>query len=58
MRKQISFAIAAAIVALTLGFWIKAGMLKTSADIVRPTVDFSSPVSSKYLPIQELEPVY
>ena len=58
MRKQISFAIAIAIVALALGFWIKAGVLRTNADIIRATVDFSSPVSSKYLPIQELEPVY
>jgi hypothetical protein len=58
MRKHISFAIAVALVGLAMVFWVKAGVVKTNADIVRPKVDLSSPISTPYLPVQVLEPVY
>ena len=58
MRKHISFAIALAILGLALGFWVNAGVVKTNADIVRPKVDLSGPMSNPYLPVRELDPVY
>jgi hypothetical protein len=53
MRKHISFAIAVAMLGLALGFWVK-----TNAEVVRPKLDFASPISNPYLPVQVLEPVY
>ena len=58
MRKHISFVIAAAIVGLAMVFWVKAGVVKTNADVARPKLDLSSPISNPYLPVQVLEPVY
>jgi hypothetical protein len=58
MRKHISFAIAVAIMGLALVFWLKAGVVKTNADVVPPTLDLSSPTSNPYLPIRPLDPVY
>ena len=58
MRKHISFAIAVALVGLAMVFWVKAVVVKTNADIVRPKVDLSSPMSNPYLPFQVLDPVY
>jgi hypothetical protein len=58
MRKHISFAIAATIVGLAMVFWIKAGVVKTNANIVQPKVELSSPMANPYLPVKELDPVY
>ena len=58
MRKHISIAIAATIVGLAMVFWVKAGVVETNADVVRPKVDLSSPMSNPYLPFQVLDPVY
>ena len=58
MRKHISFAIAATIVGLAMVFWAKASVVNTKADIVRPKVELSSPMSNPYLPVQALDPVY
>jgi hypothetical protein len=58
MRKHISFAIAATIVGLAMVFWVKASVVETNADVARPKLDLSSPMSNPYLPIQVLEPVY
>jgi hypothetical protein len=58
MRKHISFAIAVAIMGLALVFWLKAGVIKTNAKVVQPTLDLSSPTSNPYLPVQVLEPAY
>jgi hypothetical protein len=58
MRKHISFAIAATIVGLAMVFWIKAGVVKTNANIVQPKLELSAPMSNPYLPVKELDPVY
>ena len=58
MRKHMSFAIAATIVGLAMVFWVKAGVVETNAEVARPKVDLSSPMSNPYLPIQVLDPVY
>ena len=58
MRKHISFVIAAAIVGLAMVFWVKAGVVKTNADVARPKLDLSSPISNPYIPVQVLEPLY
>jgi hypothetical protein len=58
MRKHISFAIAATIMGLALIFWVKTNVVETNADVVRPKLDLSSPMSNPYLPVQELDPVY
>jgi hypothetical protein len=58
MRKHISFAIAAAILGLVMVSWAKSSVVATQADIVRPKVELSSPMSNRHLPIQVLNPVY
>jgi hypothetical protein len=58
MRKHISFAIAATIVGLALIFLVKTNVVETNADVVRPKLDLSSPMSNPYLPVKVLGPVY
>lgn len=58
MRKHISFAIAATIVGLAMVFLVKAGVVETNADVARPRVDLSSPLSNPYLSLRVLDPVY
>jgi hypothetical protein len=58
MRKYISVTIAATVVGLAMVFWVKASVVKTSADVAEPKVDLSSPMSNPYLPVQTLNPVY
>jgi hypothetical protein len=58
MRKHISFAIAATIMGLAMVFWVKASVVETNADVVRPKLDLSSPMSNPYLPVKVLGPVY
>jgi hypothetical protein len=58
MCKYISFAIAATIMGLAIVFWVKATVVETNANVVRPKLDLSSPMSNPYLPVQELDPVY
>jgi hypothetical protein len=58
MRKYISFTIAATVVGLAMVFWVKASVVKTNAEVARPKLDLSSPMSNPYLPIQVLDPVY
>jgi hypothetical protein len=58
LRKHINFAITAPMAGLAMVFWIKAGVVKTNANIVQPKVELSSPMSNPYLPVKELDPVY
>jgi hypothetical protein len=58
MRKHISFAIAATIMGLAMVFWVKASVVETNADVVRPKLDLSSSMSNPYLPVKVLGPVY
>ncbi len=59
MRKNMSFAIAAAIMGLAMIFWAKSSVEATSADIARPKVGMSAHIGAPpYLPIQVFEPVY
>jgi hypothetical protein len=60
MRKNASFATAAAVMALTMIFWAKSSVVATHADVVRPMVGSSLYVvmSNSYLPIQRLEEAY
>ena len=58
MRKNVSFAIAAAMLGLAMIFW--AGSSVVSAEIVRSKVGLSSQVviPSSYLPIQAIKPIW
>jgi len=60
MRKNTSFAVAAMILGLSTTFWIKSGVVATSADLPRPKIGLSSYVvtPSPYLPFQVMEPIY
>ncbi len=58
MRKHISFTIAATIVGLAMVFWAIASVADTNADVARPRLDLSSPMSNPYLLVQVLDPVY
>jgi hypothetical protein len=58
MRKQISFAIAAATAGLAIAFWARASVLVTSdANFIQLTEELSL-MSNPYLPIRESEPIY
>jgi hypothetical protein len=56
MRKHISFAIAATMVGLALIFLVKSDVVETNADVARPGA--SSPMSTPYLPVKVLDPIY
>ena len=59
MRKNTSFAIAAAMMGLAMVFWAKSSVDATSADMARPKLGMSAHVGAPaYLPIQALDPVY
>jgi hypothetical protein len=58
MRKLIKFAIASTIVGLAMVLWTKAGVVETDAEIARPIVVLSSPMSNPYLPFRVMDPVY
>jgi hypothetical protein len=60
MRKHISFAVAAAIIALAMIFLAKSSVVATNTDVVRPKVGLSPYVamSNPYLPIQVMDEVY
>ena len=60
MRKHVSFAVAATIMALAMIFWAKSSVVATNADIVKPKVGLSPYVVMihPYLPIQVIEEVY
>jgi hypothetical protein len=58
MRKQISFAIGAAIVGLVISFWAKSHVVViTEADVIHPNEELL-PMANPYLPIQVFVPVY
>jgi hypothetical protein len=58
MRKNTGFAIAATMLGLAMIFWAKSSVV--SADTARPKVGLSSyyVVTSSYLPIQAVEPIW
>jgi hypothetical protein len=60
MRKNASFAVAAAIMALAMIFWAKSSVVATNAEIIRPKAAVSPYVvmTHPYLPIQTYEEVY
>jgi uncharacterized membrane protein (UPF0127 family) len=60
MRKHISFAMAATMMALAMIFWARSGVVANNTDVVRPKVGMSSYVvmSNSYLPIQVIDEVY
>ena len=63
MRKQVSFAVAAAIMmALAVGFWTITGVDETTASVrskvAAPTTRVIHTTPTPYLPVKELEPVY
>jgi hypothetical protein len=63
MRKQISFAIAAAVLGLAVGFWTITGVVETTASFgqskaVAPTYRVIQVQPAAYLPGREIEPVY
>ena len=63
MRKHISFAIAAAMLGLAVGFWTITGVVETSANFgkskaLAPTYRVIQVQPAAYLPGKEIEPVY
>jgi len=63
MRKQVSFAIAAAMLGLAVGFWTIIGVVDTTASFgrpkaVAPTYRIIQIQPNAYLPGREIEPVY
>ena len=56
MRKHISFAIAVAILALTMSFWASASFEMPNGDVVPPNV--AAQASNPNLPFQVLSPIY
>ena len=62
-RKRISFAIAAAILGLAVGFWTIIGVVETTGSVgrskdVAPTYRNIQVQPTPYLPVKPLEPVY
>ena len=63
MRKHVSFAIAAAMLGLAVGFWTITGVVQTTASFGRskavvPTYRVIQVPPNAYLPLKEIEPVY
>jgi hypothetical protein len=63
MRKHVTFAIAAAILGLAVGFWTFTGVVETAANAgkskaVAPTYRVIQIQPAAYLPGKEIEPVY
>jgi hypothetical protein len=59
MRKNITFTIATAALALTMMVWAKAAVVATHAEAVRPAVSLPpSVMTNSYLPIRALDEVY
>ena len=63
MRKHISFAIAAAMLGLAVGFWTITGVVETTAGLgqskaVAPSYRVIQVQPAAYLPGKEIEPVY
>jgi hypothetical protein len=58
MRKNTSFAIAAAMLGLAITVWVKSSVDATGADGIRPKVGLTtySIASNSYLPIRGIEP--
>ena len=63
MRKHVSFAIAAAMLGLAVGFWTITGVVQTTASFGRsrapaPTFRVIYVMPTAYLPGKEIEPAY
>jgi hypothetical protein len=63
MRKQVSFAIAATVLGLALGFWTIVGIVETTGSVgrskaVAPTYRVIEVQPAAYLPGRVIEPVY
>jgi hypothetical protein len=61
MRKHVSFAIAAAMLGLAVGFWTITGVVETTASVgqaVAPTYRVIQVQPAAYLPGKEIEPAY
>jgi hypothetical protein len=59
MRKNISFAIAAAVMGLAMVFWVRSGVVASSADVRgKATGLLYFEPSGAYLPFRVAEPVW
>jgi hypothetical protein len=60
MRKHVSFAIAAAMLGLAVGFWTVTGVAASfgRSKAVAPTYRVIQVPPNAYLPVEEIEPVY
>jgi hypothetical protein len=64
MRKQVSFAIAATVLGLAVGFWTIIGIVETTGSVGRskavasPTYRVIQVQPAAYLPGRQIEPVY
>ena len=56
MRKHISFTIAATILGLAMGLWLKDSRVETNANAARQGADLASPMSKPYraIPVFDL----
>ena len=58
MRKNTSFAVAAATMGLAMLFWAKSSIVASSADMRQMAGMSPHIVSASYLPFRTMEPVY
>ena len=58
MRKNLSFAFAAAAMGVAMIAWAKASIIAPNEDVVRPKVDLAAPAANPNLPFQVLKPLY
>jgi hypothetical protein len=58
MRKNLSFAFAAAALGLVMVAWAKASIIASNEDVARPKVELASPAAHPNMPFQTLRPVF
>jgi hypothetical protein len=59
MRKNASFAIAATMLGLATLFWLKSGVVATSAEMARPQLVMSFvAMPGSFLPVKAVEPIW
>jgi hypothetical protein len=58
MRKNLSFAFAAAAMGLAMIAWAKASIIASNDEVIRPKVEMAAPVANPNLPYQVLRPVF
>ena len=58
MRKNLSFAFAAAVMGVAMIAWAKASIIASNDEVVRPKLEMAAPAANPNLPFQVLRPVF